>query len=187
MASLRPKIGAVHSFWVCLPEAATRIIPGADLKLAHAILQTRRHEAKPGGFGCVLQLWDDALALEIEQHAVEIARGAGRILAGHFGKEIAVEFKDEHERDPVTAADKEAQEYLVAEIAKRFPDHGILGEEGTKEEKESEEPAKDILWVLDPLDGTTNFMNGDRKSVVWGQSVDLGGRRTIKKKTTHRA
>jgi len=107
-----------------------------------------------------LQSWDDSLAQEIEQHAVEIARGAGRILAGHFGKQIAIEFKDEHERDPVTAADKEAQEYLATEIAKRFPDHGILGEEGTKEEKESEEPAKDILWVLDPLDGTTNFMNG---------------------------
>ena len=108
----------------------------------------------------VLQLWDDALAEEIEQHAVEIVRGAGHILAQHFGKKIEVEFKDEHERDPVTAADKETQEYLTAEILKRFPEHGILGEEGTKEEKESEEPAKDILWVLDPLDGTTNFMNG---------------------------
>ena len=82
--------------------------------------------------GGVLQLWDDALAEEIEQHAVEIARGAGRILAGYFGKQIEVEFKDEHERDPVTAADKEAQEYLATEILKRFPDHGILGEEGTQ-------------------------------------------------------
>jgi len=119
-----------------------------------------RHEAKSSPAGGAVQLWDDALAEEIEQHAVEIARGAGRILAGHFGREITVEFKDEHERDPVTAADKETQEYLTAEIAKRFPEHGVLGEEGTKEEKESEEPAKDILWVLDPLDGTTNFMNG---------------------------
>jgi len=110
-------------------------------------------EAKP-------QLWDDALAEEIEQFAVEIARGAGKILARHFGRRIQVEFKDEHERDPVTAADKETQEYLTAEIAKRFPDHGVLGEEGTKEDEESEELAKDILWVLDPLDGTTNYMNG---------------------------
>ena len=107
-----------------------------------------------------MQPWDDALAEEIEEHAVTIARGAGRILAGHFGRPITVEFKDEHERDPVTAADKAAQEYLTAEIVKRFPEHGVLGEEGTEEEKESEEPAKDILWVLDPLDGTTNFMNG---------------------------
>ncbi len=107
-----------------------------------------------------MQFWEDAQAEEIQRHAVEIARGAGRILVEHFGRQIDVEFKDEHERDPVTAADKAAQEYLAAEITKRFPEHGILGEEGTKEEKESEEPAKDILWVLDPLDGTTNFMNG---------------------------
>ncbi len=119
-----------------------------------------RREAKSSATSGVLQLWDDALAQDIERHAVEIARGAGRILAGHFGRQITVEFKDEHERDPVTAADKETQEYLTAEILKRFPEHGVLGEEGTKEEKESEEPAKDILWVLDPLDGTTNFMNG---------------------------
>ena len=106
------------------------------------------------------QLWDDALIQEVEGFAVEIARGAGHILAGHFGRHIQVEFKDEHERDPVTAADKETQQYLTDQIAKRFPDHGVLGEEGTKEEKESEELAKDVLWVLDPLDGTTNYMNG---------------------------
>ena len=145
---------------VCLLKAATRIIAGAEPKLAHAILETHRRQAKLSLMSSVLQLWDDALAEEIEQHAVEIVRGAGHILAQHFGKKIEVEFKDEHERDPVTAADKETQEYLIAEILKRFPEHGILGEEGTKEEKESEEPAKDILWVLDPLDGTTNFMNG---------------------------
>ncbi len=104
--------------------------------------------------------FDDTLAQEIEQHAVRLARGAGEILAEHFGQPIEVEFKDKKERDPVTRADKATQEYLVAEITKRFPDHGILGEEATDEEKESEAPAKDILWVLDPLDGTTNFMNG---------------------------
>jgi myo-inositol-1(or 4)-monophosphatase len=107
-----------------------------------------------------LYSFDDTLAQEIEQHAVRLARGAGEILAEHFGQPIEVEFKDKKERDPVTRADKATQEYLVAEITKRFPDHGILGEEATDEEKESEAPAKDILWVLDPLDGTTNFMNG---------------------------
>ena len=107
-----------------------------------------------------MQLWDDALALEIETHAVELARGAGKILAEHFGRPIEVEYKDDKERDPVTAADKTTQDYLATEIVKRFPEHGILGEEATEEEKESEVPAADILWVLDPLDGTTNFLNG---------------------------
>ncbi len=104
--------------------------------------------------------WDDALALEIETHAVAFARGAGEILAEHFGRKIEVEFKDDERRDPVTSADKATQEYLAKEIAKRFPEHGVLGEEATDEEKESEAPAADILWVVDPLDGTTNFLNG---------------------------
>ena len=109
----------------------------------------------------ILQSFDDALTKEIERQAVELARGAGRILVDHFGRQITVEFKDKKERDPVTQADKACQEYLAAEITKRFPDHGILGEEtASKEEQESEAPARDILWVLDPLDGTTNFMNG---------------------------
>ncbi len=107
-----------------------------------------------------MQIWDETLAREIELHAVKLARGAGEILAGHFGRPIEVEFKDDKERDPVTRADKATQEYLAAEITKRFPEHGILGEEATEEEKESEDPARDVLWVLDPLDGTTNFMNG---------------------------
>ena len=107
-----------------------------------------------------MQPIDDAEILEIELHAVQLARGAGEILAGHFGRHIEVEFKDDKQRDPVTAADKTTQAYLAAEISRRFPDHGILGEEATEEEKQSEEPARDTLWVLDPLDGTTNFLNG---------------------------
>ena len=107
-----------------------------------------------------MQPLDDAQVIEIERHAVELARGAGEILAGHFGRRIEVEFKDDKQRDPVTAADKQTQAYLAAEITRRFPDHGVLGEEATKEEQESEEPARDTLWVLDPLDGTTSFLNG---------------------------
>ena len=107
-----------------------------------------------------MQSLDDGQIREIHHHAVEIARGAGGILAGHFGRRIEVEFKDDKQRDPVTAADKQTQAYLSAEIIRRFPEHGILGEEATKEEQESEEPARDTLWVLDPLDGTTNFLNG---------------------------
>ena len=100
---------------------------------------------------------DDTVAQEIEDAAAELARGAGDILAGHFGRQLAVEYKDESERDPVTEADKASQEYLVREISQRFPGHSILGEEDSDE---SETPSADFLWVLDPLDGTTNFLNG---------------------------
>lgn len=100
---------------------------------------------------------DDTLAQEIETAAAQLARGAGDILAGHFGRQMAIEYKDESERDPVTEADKASQEYLVREISHRFPSHSILGEEDSDE---SETPSADFLWVLDPLDGTTNFLNG---------------------------
>ena len=111
---------------------------------------------------------DDVLACEIEAAAVEMAQGAGDILAAHFGRKISIEYKDKEERDPVTEVDKASQDYLVGEINKRFPDHSILGEEQSEEEaKKAKEdsgatdpPCGDFLWVLDPLDGTTNFLNG---------------------------
>ncbi len=99
----------------------------------------------------------DELLRDLEAAAVDLARGAGEILAGHFGRQVDVEYKDEDRRDPVTNADKECQEYLTKEIERRFPDHGILGEEGPED---ADTPCPDTLWVLDPLDGTTNFLNG---------------------------
>ena len=107
---------------------------------------------------------DDVLAREIEAAAVQMAQGAGDILAAPFGQEISIEYKDKEERDPVTEVDKACQEYLVGEISGLFPDHSILGEEESEESKKdtgvTETPCGDFLWVLDPLDGTTNFLNG---------------------------
>ena len=100
---------------------------------------------------------DETLLLEIEAAAVEIAGHAGKILGDHFGGQLTVEYKDtERQRDPVTSADKASQDYLLGQIKQRFPQHGILSEE----DPGSEQPSPDILWVLDPLDGTTNFLNG---------------------------
>ena len=96
---------------------------------------------------------------EIETAAIALAWGAGRILSGQFGKQLSIEYKDKNQLDPVTSADKATQEYLVKEIARLFPSHGILGEEGS-DETDPTGPAPDFLWVLDPLDGTTNFLNG---------------------------
>ena len=46
---------------------------------------------------------------ELEDHAAEIAGGAGKILAGYFGRSLKVDYKDDAERDPVTEADRETQ------------------------------------------------------------------------------
>ena len=104
-------------------------------------------------------LVDEELAREIADFAAQLARGAGEILLDNFWRRITVEYKDEAQRDPVTSVDKSCQEFLSNEISKKFPEHGILGEEGS-DEADGDTPAPDLVWVLDPLDGTTNFLNG---------------------------
>lgn len=104
-------------------------------------------------------LEDGELLREMETAAISMAWGAGALLADYFGRQLSIEYKDKNQLDPVTSADKAAQAYLTAEIARRFPQHGILGEEDAAA-SDANTPAPDLLWVLDPLDGTTNFLNG---------------------------
>ena len=105
------------------------------------------------------QFPDEGLLAKVEGQAIDMAREAGAILSRYFGKPLDVEYKDKHEQDPVTAADKDSQEYLEQAISEAFPDHGVLGEEDRERERE-DTPLPDFLWVLDPLDGTKNFLSG---------------------------
>lgn len=98
----------------------------------------------------------DELLRRMEARAAEMAREAGALLARHFGTALSVEYKDKKGTDPVSAADKECQELLRGEILRSFPDHGIVGEE----DKANEERVREFTWVLDPLDGTKNFVAG---------------------------
>lgn len=75
---------------------------------------------------------------------------AGKIILGHYAKSYSIEYKGEF--DIVTAADKASQKKIVSIIEKSFPMHNILAEEGLKKQTDSE-----FTWVIDPLDGTTNF------------------------------
>ena len=100
---------------------------------------------------------DESLTVEIETQAIEMATQAGMLLQHHFGKPLEVEYKDKERRDPVTSADKASERYLSEAISHRFPSHGILAEEGSEA---VDAVVPDLLWVLDPLDGTTNFVNG---------------------------
>ena len=99
---------------------------------------------------------DDSVLAEIEAHAIELAKGSGRILESQFGSVIDVQFKSKDRSDPGSKADVESEEYLKNAIKKRFPDHGILGEEGTSQDA----GPSGFVWVLDPLDGTVNYING---------------------------
>ena len=99
---------------------------------------------------------DATLLAEICARAVDMAREAGTILTRYFGQTLEVEYKDKDQRDPVTNADKVTQEFLKQAISDHFPDHSILGEE----DEEDDTPAQDFVWVLDPLDGTRNYLSG---------------------------
>ncbi|MYE55320.1 MAG: inositol monophosphatase [Chloroflexi bacterium] len=105
---------------------------------------------------------DDLTLRDIERHAARIAREAGELLRFHFERALNVQYKDARQSDPVTNADFACQRLLQEEISRRFPEHGILGEEDNAAEREraDSQPAPDFVWVLDPLDGTRNFMSG---------------------------
>jgi myo-inositol-1(or 4)-monophosphatase len=91
---------------------------------------------------------------------------SGPAILRYFRRSIAVNNKAEGRAfDPVTAADRAAERVIRAAIAKRFPDHGILGEEFA-----ARPGAGRFQWVLDPIDGTRTFITG---SPLWGTMIGL--------------
>src|SRR6185436_48794 len=90
---------------------------------------------------------------ELLEFAVELARGAGQITLEHFRKKPETSTKSDGSY--VTVADRQAEAYLRKQIAERFPDDGVLGEE----EGESH-GSSGRRWILDPIDGTFAFVHG---------------------------
>jgi myo-inositol-1(or 4)-monophosphatase len=84
---------------------------------------------------------------------VKLVREAGALLMASLGKVTAVELKGEI--DPVTVLDRQVEEFLVRRIGEEFPDHDFLAEEQTRPTGKSS-----YLWIIDPLDGTTNYAHG---------------------------
>ncbi len=101
---------------------------------------------------------------------IECARAAGNLALTYFrhNQRLSVENKL-NDSDIVTTADKECEALIRAFIAEHYPDHSILAEE-TGEHR----GASGYRWVIDPIDGTTNFFSG---IPLWGISigVELGG------------
>jgi 3'(2'), 5'-bisphosphate nucleotidase len=98
------------------------------------------------------------------QIAISIAKQAGEILRKYYRKELDVAYKA-NEFDPVTQADKEADAFIRAELAKHFTDDTILSEEHDSRPDSYE----GRVWMADPLDGTKDFVAGrDCFSVMIG-------------------
>lgn len=94
---------------------------------------------------------------------IEAAYEAGKLLVDNFGKITKIESKGD--RDLVTNLDKEAEKIIVDKIRAKFPVHGIIGEESGKLGGDQE-----WLWIIDPLDGTHNFIRGIN---IFGVSIGI--------------
>ena len=95
----------------------------------------------------------------------KLASASGETILPFFRTALAVENKQAGGFDPVTAADRAAEQSMRTLIRKQFPDHGILGEEYGSEHTDAE-----YVWVLDPIDGTKSFISG---MLAWGTLIGL--------------
>ena len=93
---------------------------------------------------------------ELAEAARELAQRGGDILMDRFHATIEISFKGQNAHDPVTEVDHAVEDLIREEVHRQFPTHGVLGEE-----RDNGGPSDaDIVWVIDPLDGTSNFING---------------------------
>ena len=84
--------------------------------------------------------------------AIEAARAAGAVAMRYFNSELQIDTKPD--RTPVTQADREAEALIRQMIAAQHPDHRFLGEEM------GGQAAAGNVWIIDPIDGTKNFIRG---------------------------
>jgi len=97
------------------------------------------------------------------QYAIELARGAGRIVTDHYGRvERLTKTHVAASAEAVTDADRASQRFIVAGLRQRYPGDGIVGEENDAGDAitfECPDP-QGRVWVIDPIDGTNNFIGG---------------------------
>lgn len=85
--------------------------------------------------------------------AKDLARGAAAIAMDYASRRSALDIQSKGRRDYVTAADKAVEQFIRDQIAASFAEDSVLGEEGGGR-------AAEHLWVVDPIDGTSNFARG---------------------------
>jgi len=88
--------------------------------------------------------------------ALRAAKAGEKIFRRNFGCPKGVRTKDGNARNYVTEADLKIEKLIRAQIKKDFPDHKIIGEELGKDKPDK----NDLYWVIDPIDGTANFIHG---------------------------
>lgn len=92
------------------------------------------------------------------RNKIEVAReailSAGSLIRETFGRELEGEVEEKDRNDFVTETDMQSEKMIKQTLLRAFPDIGVLGEETGENNRE------EALWIVDPLDGTTNFIHG---------------------------
>src|SRR5919202_2403785 len=105
-------------------------------------------------------------AVDFSAFVDELATVAGEAILPFFRTSLTVDDKSRGGRfDPVTAADRAAENAMRALVRRTFPEHGIVGEEFGSERTDAE-----YVWLLDPIDGTKSFISG---MPAWGTLIGL--------------
>ena len=87
---------------------------------------------------------------------IKAAEKASKILIRDFGEIEKLQVSTKGPGDFVSTADKKSEKIIIEELLKAHPDYGILSEEAGQINKENQ----NNKWIIDPIDGTTNFLNG---------------------------
>ncbi|WP_242143546.1 MULTISPECIES: inositol monophosphatase family protein [unclassified Bacillus cereus group] len=99
---------------------------------------------------------------EIDTHAKQWVREAGESLRASLKQALIIETKS-NAADLVTNMDREIEQFFIGKIKETFPEHYILGEEGYGDEVTS---SNGIVWLIDPIDGTMNFVHQKRNFAI---------------------
>ena len=103
--------------------------------------------------------------------AIRAARRAGNVMLRALDRIDTLRVEEKGRHDYVSEVDRRAEREIIQTIRRAYPDHAVLGEEG------GEHGHNDVRWIIDPLDGTTNFLHGIPHFAI-SIAVEIKGRIT---------
>ncbi len=106
---------------------------------------------------------------------IELAQAAGKIARDHFEQVHLADADRKGQSDYVSHVDRLMEDAIVSRIRRRYPEHAIIAEEGTARGETPPVEAHRPCWIIDPLDGTSNFLHGIPAFCISIAFCDQGG------------